>query len=38
MEGIHAAIETYGKSERSKLRAVFYCMLVEHFSREAAYA
>ncbi|MCB6177893.1 DUF2853 family protein [Rhodobacter sp. Har01] len=37
MEGINAAIETYGKSERSKFRAVFYYMLVKHFGREAAY-
>jgi hypothetical protein len=38
MEGIHAAVETYGKSERNKYRAVFYYMLVKHFGREAAYA
>lgn len=38
MEGIHAAVETYGKSERNKLRAVFYYLLVKHFGREAAYA
>ncbi len=31
MDGIHAAIETYGKSERSKFRAVFYYLLVKHF-------
>jgi hypothetical protein len=37
MEGINAAIETYGKSERSKYRAVIYYMLVKHFGREAAY-
>ncbi len=33
MEGIHAAVETYGKSERNKYRAVFYYMLVKHFGR-----
>lgn len=37
MEGVHAAVETYGKSERNKFRAVFYYMLVKHFGREAAY-
>ena len=38
MEGIHAAVETYGKSERNKFRAVFYYLLVKHFGREAAYS
>jgi hypothetical protein len=37
MEGIHAAVDTYGKSERNKYRAVFYYLLVKHFGREAAY-
>jgi Protein of unknown function (DUF2853) len=37
MDGINAAIETYGKSERNKFRAVFYYLLVKHFGREAAY-
>ncbi len=37
MDGIHAAVETYGKSERNKFRAVFYYLLVKHFGREAAY-
>jgi len=37
MDGIHAAIETYGKSERNKHRAVFYYLLVKHFGREAVY-
>lgn len=37
-EGINAAIETYGKSERNKFRAVFYYLLVKHFGKEAAYA
>jgi len=35
--GIAAALETYGKSERNKYRAVFYYLLVKHFGREAAY-
>lgn len=38
MEGIEAAVDTYGKSERNKYRAVFYYLLVKHFGREAAYA
>lgn len=38
MEGIDKAIDTYGRSERSKLRAVLYYLLVKHFGREAAYA
>ncbi|MBJ2149583.1 DUF2853 family protein [Paracoccus sp. IB05] len=37
-EGINAAIETYGKSERNKFRAVFYYLLVKHFGKEAVYA
>jgi hypothetical protein len=36
-DGINAAVETYGKSERNKYRAVFYYLLVKHFGREAAY-
>ena len=38
MDGIHAAIDTYGKSERNKFRAVFYYLLVKHFGKEKAYA
>lgn len=37
MEGINAVIDTYGRSERSKYRAVVYYMLAKHFSKEAAY-
>ncbi len=37
MEGINAAIDTYGKSERDKYRAVFYYLLVKHFGKESAY-
>jgi hypothetical protein len=37
MEGIQAAIDTYGKSERNKYRAVFYYLLVKHFGKESAY-
>ena len=38
MEGINAAIDTYGKSERNKFRAVFYYLLVKHFGKEKVYA
>lgn len=37
MEGIEKAIETYGRSERNKYRAVFYYLLTKHFGREAVY-
>lgn len=38
MAGIEKAVETYGKSERNKYRAVFYYLLVKHFGKEAVYA
>jgi hypothetical protein len=37
MEGINKAIETYGKSERNKYRAVVYYMLTKQFGKEAVY-
>ncbi|KNG93630.1 DUF2853 family protein [Pseudaestuariivita atlantica] len=37
MEGINAAIETYGKSERNKYRAVIYYMLTKRFNKESVY-
>ncbi len=37
MEGINAVVETYGKSERNKYRAVVYYMLTKHFGKEAVY-
>lgn len=37
MEGIDAAMETYGKSERTKYRAVVYYMLVKQFGKESVY-
>ncbi|APE45066.1 hypothetical protein BOO69_17840 [Sulfitobacter alexandrii] len=37
MEAIHSVIETYGKSERNKYRAVIYYMLTKHFGKEAVY-
>ncbi len=38
MEGIEAVVETYGKSERNKYRAVVYYLLTKHFGKESAYA
>ena len=37
MGGIQKAIETYGRSNRSKYRAVMYYLLTKHFGKEAAY-
>ncbi len=37
MEGINKAVETYGKSERNKYRAVVYYMLTKHFGKESVY-
>ncbi len=37
MEAIDKVMETYGKSERNKYRAVVYYMLTKHFSKEAVY-
>ena len=36
-EAISAVIDTYGRSERSKYRAVVYYMLTRHFGKEAVY-
>ena len=38
MEAIKAVLETYGKSERNKYRAVVYYMLVKHFGKDSVYA
>jgi hypothetical protein len=37
MEAINQVVETYGKSERNKYRAVIYYMLNKHFGKEAVY-
>ena len=37
-EAISAALDTYGRSERSKFRAVLYYILTKHFGKEAAFA
>ncbi|HBN30550.1 MAG TPA: DUF2853 domain-containing protein [Rhodobacteraceae bacterium] len=34
---IKSAIETYGKSERNKYRAVIYYILTKHFKKESVY-
>ncbi|ARO15722.1 hypothetical protein BVG79_02382 [Ketogulonicigenium robustum] len=35
---IATVIETYGKSERNKYRAVVYYLLTKHFGKESVYA
>ena len=37
MEAIDSVLETYGKSERNKNRAVVYYMLTKHFGKESVY-
>ena len=37
MDAINSVIETYGRSERNKYRAVVYYMLTKHFGKEAVY-
>lgn len=37
MAAINKVIETYGRSERNKHRAVVYYMLTKHFGKEAVY-
>ncbi len=37
MEAIDSVIETYGRSERNKYRAVIYYMLTKHFGKESVY-
>ena len=37
MDAINAVIDTYGRSERSKYRAVVYYMLTKHFGKVAVY-
>ncbi len=38
MEGIDKALDTYGRSNPRKYRAVVYYLLATHFGREGAYA
>jgi hypothetical protein len=37
MDGINKVIDTYGRSERNKYRAVVYYMLTKHFGKEKIY-
>jgi len=37
MDAINKAIDTYGRSERNKYRAVIYYMLTKHFGKESIY-
>ena len=37
MDAINGAIETYGKSNRNKYRAVIYYMLTKKFGKESVY-
>ncbi|MCU0815441.1 MAG: DUF2853 family protein [Cypionkella sp.] len=37
-QALNAVIDTYGRSERNKYRAVVYYMLVKHFGKESVYA
>ena len=36
-EGIQTAVDTYGKSNRTKYRAVFYYLLVKQFRKGSVY-
>ena len=37
MDAINQVIDTYGRSERNKYRAVIYYMLAKHFGKESVY-
>ncbi len=37
MDVINKALDTYGRSERNKYRAVVYYMLTKHFGKESVY-
>lgn len=36
-DGINQVMDTYGRSNRNKYRAVVYYMLTKHFGKESAY-
>jgi hypothetical protein len=36
-EALSAALDTYGRSERNKYRAVIYYILTKHFGKEAVF-
>ena len=37
MDAINSVIETYGRSQCNKHRAVIYYVLVKHFGKESVY-
>ena len=37
MESINSVIDTYGRSEKNKHRAVIYYILAKHFGKESVY-
>jgi hypothetical protein len=37
MDAINSVLDTYGRSERNKYRAVVYYMLTKHFNKESVY-
>ena len=37
-EAVNEAIDTYGRSDRNKYRAVIYYILTKHFGKESVYA
>ena len=37
MDAINSVMDQYGKSERTKYRAVVYYMLTKHFNKESVY-
>jgi len=37
MDAINQVLDTYGRSERNKYRAVVYYMLTKHFGKESVY-
>ena len=37
IDGIASVMDTYGKSNRNKYRAVVYYMLTKHFGKESIY-
>ncbi|KQI70115.1 hypothetical protein AN189_01585 [Loktanella sp. 3ANDIMAR09] len=38
MDAVNKAIDTYGRSNRTKYRAVIYYLLTKHFGKEAVYS
>ncbi|MCZ0811217.1 DUF2853 family protein [Roseovarius sp. EGI FJ00037] len=38
MDAINQVMDTYGRSERNKYRAVVYYMLTKHFGKESVYS